>query len=85
MIKLTFGEALKHLQSGELGEERAISRLGWYGTSASPIVKLQRPDKHSKMTEQYLYMEKRDGERTVRFPLDLSCESILAEDWAIML
>lgn len=85
MEKLSFGQALAHLQSGEIGEERAISRLNWYGTSASPIVKLQRPDKHSKMTEQYLYMEKRNGERTIRFPLDLSCESILADDWTIIL
>lgn len=38
------------------------------------------------MTEPYLYMEKwanGPGSETLRFPLDLSCESILADDWYI--
>ncbi len=37
----------------------------------------QYPDENSKMTKPYLYMVK--GEE--RFPVDLSCESIFAEDW----
>ena len=44
------------------------------------IVKVQYPDENSKMTEPYLYMEKRNK----RFPLDLSCESLFAEDWELV-
>ena len=40
---------------------------------------LQRPDENSKMTKPYLYMTKNEGSDV--FPLDLSCESVLAEDW----
>ena len=78
---LTFGEALEHLKKDS---DNKVTRINWHGTSANPVVKLQRPDEHSKMTEPYLYMEKWNHTVMVRFPLDLSCESILAEDWAIV-
>lgn len=73
---LTFGLALEALKEGF-----AVTRSGWYNTDAKPVVKLQLPDSNSKMTKSYLYMSKNGGKDV--FPLDLSCESILAEDWII--
>lgn len=85
-LNMDFGDALKYLK-GSIG--RCVTRSTWYGSDARPIVYLQTPDKNSKMTEPYLYMSKmvkmEDGySRASVFPLDLSCESILAEDWAIV-
>lgn len=82
----SFGKAFDWLKEGT-GNERFITRKNWYGSIANPSVYLQRPDDHSKMTEPYLYMEKIDmgksepDSKMVRFPLDLSCESLLADDW----
>lgn len=80
---MRFGDALNKLLDGET---EAITRSDWYGSNASPVVKLQRPDENSKMTEPYLYMEKfRDSDISVRFPLDLSCESILSDKWEVVM
>ena len=68
-----FGRALNHLRNGA-----AATRAGWKNSEIS--VRLQKPTDKSKMTEPYLYMIK--GEKM--FPLDLSCESILAEDWYLV-
>lgn len=76
--RFDFGEALKRLREGH-----AVTRSGWYDTKAKPTVRLQVPDEHSKMTEPYLYMEKFSEHGVVVFPLDLSCESILATDWIV--
>lgn len=58
-----------------------VARRGWNNPSIKVFV--QFPDEHSANTLPYLVMEK--GERGVgdykRFPLDLSAESIFAEDW----
>lgn len=64
---------------------KAIARTGWNNPDIRVL--MQTPDENSKMTKPYLYMEKRwkNEEDTVggvdRFPLDLSVESIFAEDW----
>jgi hypothetical protein len=80
---MDFGDALKHLKANAHDKNAAITRKGWYNTEARPMVKLQVPDQDSFMTEPYLYMKKtRDG-KEVRFPLDLSCESMLATDWLL--
>lgn len=76
---MTFGEAIEHLKKDSIA---AVTRVGW--RNASIKVMLQTPDENSKMTEKYLYMEKLAVDRPVRFPLDLSCESVLAEDWMII-
>lgn len=77
---MNFSQALENLKLG-----MGVTRKIWSGTYALPVVKLQVPDEHSKMTMPYLYMEKYNHEaKLVRFPLDLSCESILAEDWVII-
>ena len=78
---MNFGEALEVLKSGGV-----VTRSDWYGSDARPQVHLQRPDEKSKMTEPYLYMSKMvkiyDGySRASVFPLDLSCESILSDNW----
>lgn len=67
-----------------LKDRKTVQRIGWNNPSIK--VKMQVPDENSKMTKPYLYMEKATkdigGELTIdRFPLDLSCESILANDW----
>lgn len=78
----SFGKALDALKDGKC---EAITRTDWYGSNACPVVKLQRPDENSKMTEPYLYMEKVNSQdRIVRFPLDLSCESILSDKWTTL-
>lgn len=69
-----FSEALRLMKLG-----KAMTRLAWNNKSIQ--VKVQVPDEYSKMTEPYLYMEKEGVVDTKRFPLDLSAESIFAEDW----
>lgn len=81
---MNFGEALEHLQGKGGGYQ--VTRAAWEGSKSTPLVKLQVPDENSFMTEPYLYMQKfMDGRGQVRFPLDLSCESILAKDWMIII
>lgn len=55
-------------------EGKKISRIQFRDTC---YIMAQFPDENSKMTKPYLYMIK--GEE--KFPVDLSCESIFAEDW----
>ncbi len=68
-----FSEALIKLKEGV-----KMTRSGWNNSSLS--VELQVPDENSKMTKPYLYMNKGDD----KFPFDLSCESVMAEDWVIV-
>lgn len=81
---MDFSMALLGLKDGKV-----VSRKGWNNPNIS--VHLQRPDENSKMTLPYLYMEKKLEPANVsspsgvaRFPLDLSCESIMANDWYIV-
>lgn len=67
---LTFEEALAIMKAGG-----KTARAGW--NNSEILVRVQFPDEGSMNTEPYLVMEKRDK----CFPLDLSCESIFAEDW----
>ena len=86
---MTFGEALAHLKKETKKRDHGnfgVTRENWYGSQAQPIVYLQLPDEDSFMTEPYLYMKKFSATgKQIRFPLDLSCESILAEDWKIVI
>lgn len=76
---LTFSEALFHLKQG-----KKLTRSGWN----NPTIKVfaQIPDENSANTEPYLVMEKGSKEENnyKRFPLDLSCESIFADDWVVI-
>ena len=67
-----FGSALKALKEGY-----RVTREGWFG---NVYLELQVPDAFSKMTLPYIYMVKGAN----KFPCDLSCESIMAEDWTIV-
>lgn len=67
---MNFGQALEILKKGG-----KVTRCGW--NNPNIWLELQIPDEHSKMTLPYIYMVKNES----KFPCDLSCESILAEDW----
>lgn len=65
-------------------EGKKISRLQFRDTC---YIMMQTPDENSKMTKPYLYMVKKSVVSPEyptyedKFPVDLSCESIFAEDW----
>lgn len=81
---ISFEQALSHLKRQKKSGQHIVTRQAYGSTEASPKVLLQMPDEFSKMTESYLYMEKIQDCKLKRFPLDLSCESILADDWIIL-
>lgn len=58
-----------------------VSRSGWNNPSIQVFV--QMPDENSANTLPYLVMEKgsKEAGNYARFPLDLSAESIFADDW----
>jgi hypothetical protein len=60
------------------------TRRGWKNPSIKVFV--QRPDANSANTLPYTVMEKGNTEdgTYARFPLDLSAESIFAEDWEVV-
>lgn len=68
-----FSEALLRAKAG-----KKISRVQFRDTCH---VEAQIPDENSKMTKPYLFMHKKNGEGYDQFPVDLSCESLFAEDW----
>jgi hypothetical protein len=68
---MNFGQALDLLKNG-----KKVTRKDW-NRGRDISLELQVPDAHSKMTKPYIFMNKDND----RFPCDLSCESILAEDW----
>lgn len=68
-----FSMALFQLKQG-----KKVARRGW--NNPNIWLELQRPDANSKMTMPYIYMVKYDN----KFPCDLSCESIMAEDWQVV-
>ena len=74
---MDFSQALREMKSGKL-----CTRRGWNNTSIRCGV--QYPDTHSVNTLPYLYMVKVKDEGKVRFPLDISCESLFAEDWDVV-
>ena len=66
----TFSWALERMKEGAV-----VFRAGW--SNPSIYVRVQFPDEKSMNTKPYLVMVKKDD----TFPLDLSCESIFADDW----
>ena len=75
--KKTFETALKAMKAGY-----KAYRQGWNNDSIKVFV--QFPDANSANTEPYLVMEKGEGDSRKRFPLDLSAESIFADDWVVV-
>lgn len=66
-----FGWALLQLRAG-----KRVAREGWNG--ADMFLELQRPDKHSKMQQPYIYMSPVDGKLV---PWLASQTDMLATDW----
>jgi len=78
---MDFSEAFSEAKKGKM-----IFRKGWNNPNIA--VGVQFPDENSANTKPYLYMIKvHQGEEETttfdRFPLDLSCESLFAEDWEV--
>lgn len=71
-IYVSFSTALEVLKQG-----KKASRLQFRD---SCYIIAQYPDDNSKMTKPYLVMVKGND----MFPVDLSCESIFADDWYIL-
>lgn len=87
-----FDIALQILKSGGTVTRKAFNPNVKMGEPLNIVVKAQYPDENSKMTEPYIYMEKKvkvkEGEDDAVFrefikvfPLDMSVESIFGEDW----
>lgn len=74
-----FSKALELAREG-----KKISRVQFRDTC---YIQAQFPDENSKMTKPYLYMVKKvkDSNIVDKFPVDLSCESIFAEDWYVVI
>ena len=68
-------------------EGHAIARSSFRDTC---YIKVQQPDENSKMKLPYLYMVKKTPtigkfpSGYICFPVDLSCESIFADDWYLI-
>lgn len=77
---MDFGWALRQLKEG-----KKVCRLGWNGKGI--YIELQRPDKHSKMTQPYIYIVttglQSDNPNAPRgvVPWLASQTDMLAEDW----
>lgn len=69
-----FSAALLALKGGS-----AVQRTGWNGKGLK--VWMQNPDKHSKMTLPYLYIEYPSGSRC---PWLASQTDILSDDWHVL-
>lgn len=70
---MSFGEALQLLKSGV-----ALCRAGWNG--AGQYLKLQEPDRNSKMRRPYIYIRPVDGGLV---PWVASQSDLLADDWMV--
>jgi hypothetical protein len=68
---MDFGDALRKLKEGMI-----VTRLGWNGKGMH--LRLQVPDKHSKMTLPYIYMRTVQGDLV---PWLASQTDMLAMDW----
>ena len=75
---MNFSEALEQMKQG-----KKVYRTGWNNLCIKVFV--QFPDENSANTLPYLVMEKyaKGSPDYARFPLDLSAESIFAEDWIV--
>lgn len=72
--QVSFGAALQALKSG-----KAVRRSGWNGKGME--LKLQRPDRYSKMSLPYIYMKTVQGDLV---PWLASQTDLLSEDWEIL-
>lgn len=70
---LTFGQALEVVKQGSVG-----MRLPQW--SEDVVVRVQKPDEHSKMTAPYLYVESRFG----RVPWKETNIELFSHDWEVV-
>lgn len=68
-----FSYALQMLKDGFM-----ITRQGWNGKNQ--FIKLQRVDKESKMTKDYIYFS---DNKDILIPWVASQSDLLAEDWEV--
>lgn len=68
---MEFGEAIKALKHGQ-----RVRRRGWNGRGM--WLRLQVPDKHSKMSLPYIYMKTADDHLV---PWLASQTDVLSDDW----
>jgi len=71
---LSFGHALDALKAGE-----SVARAGW--NDKDMWLHLQRPDRHSKMSLPYIYMQTVTGDLV---PWLASQTDMLADDWRVI-
>lgn len=72
--KLLFGEALNLIMSGDCSGMRLPE---W---SKDVVIRIQRPDKNSKMTAPYLYVESRFG----KVPWKETMIELFSNKWEIV-
>lgn len=78
-----FGSAIEFLKKGE-----KLARKGWNGKGI--FIKLQYPDKHSKMTHPYIYIDTtglntdNDSAPKNRVPWLASQTDMLSNDWIVV-
>lgn len=78
---MNFGEALHELKAG-----RKVGRNGW--DERGIFIQIQFPDKDSKMTSPYIFIDTTglnttDNEETIKslVPWMITQEDVFAEDW----
>lgn len=71
---MTFSKVLEEVKAG-----KKIQRKGWNGKGL--WIEIQRPDKNSKMTLPYLYLNYPNG---AKVPWLASQTDILEEDWIVI-
>ncbi|MGJ0848323.1 DUF2829 domain-containing protein [Tissierella praeacuta] len=80
---MNFGEVLEKLKKGE-----RVARRGWNGKGI--FLELQNPDKNSKMTQPYIYIDTLGLDTTNpnapkgRLPWLASQTDMLVEDWEVV-
>ena len=83
LLGMGFGEALYHLDRG-----RRVRRAGWNGNGI--FIEMQKPDKHSKMTQPYIFIDTRElktdnpAAPKGRVPWVASQTDMLATDWEVV-
>lgn len=73
MNQFNFGVALDFLKDGV-----TVIRTGWNGKDM--YLRMQRPDKNSKMTLPYIYMKTAQGDLV---PWLANQTDLLSEDWTV--
>ena len=80
---MDFGKALENLKAG-----KKVVRKGWNGKGI--FLELQKPDKNSKMTQPYIYIDTLGLDTTNpnapkgRVPWLASQTDMLSDDWKVV-